>query len=159
MDAEQKERSAASIAWMKEAFAVAKADGSLGLVLMTQANVRFESMWTPKLMKRYLTVLDIKPPKELKQSAYVPFLKAIAEEVENYDRPITFIHGDTHLFRISKPLLSQKTKRFFGNFTRVETFGGPDSHWVRVIVDPKDPQLFSYRQEIIPENVGTRRKK
>ena len=159
LDAEQKERSTASIAWMKEAFAKAKVDDSLGLVLMTQANVRFESQWTSQLMKRYLTVLGIKPPKELKPSSYTWFLKALAEEVENFDRPITFIHGDTHLFRISKPLLSQKTKRFFGKFTRVESFGGPDSHWVRVIVDPKDPQLFSYRQEIIPENVGTRRKK
>ncbi len=159
LDAEQKERSAASIAWMKEAFAKAKTDSSLGLVLMTQANVRFESQWTSSLIRRYLTVLGIKPPKELKPNSYAAFLTALAEEVENYDKPITFIHGDTHIFRISQPLLSQKTKQIFENFTRVETFGSPSSHWVSVTVDPEDPQLFSYRHQIVEANIVNRLKK
>jgi len=42
MDAEQRERKAANLAWMKQAFARAKADGSRGLVIMTQANPAFE---------------------------------------------------------------------------------------------------------------------
>jgi len=45
MDAEHIERKAANIAWMKEAFARAKADNSHGLVLMIQANPGFENHW------------------------------------------------------------------------------------------------------------------
>ncbi len=41
-DAEQKEREAANIAWLKKAFARAKANGTRGLVLISQANVALE---------------------------------------------------------------------------------------------------------------------
>ncbi len=39
------------------------------------------------------------------------------------------------------------------NFTRVETFGNPESHWVRVIVDSKDPNVFTYKDEIVKKNL------
>jgi hypothetical protein len=58
-----------------------------------------------------------------------------------------------------KPLISAKTGRSFENFTRVETFGAPDSHWVRVIVNPADPQLFTFKPEIVSENIVNRRPK
>jgi hypothetical protein len=35
------------------------------------------------------------------------------------------------------------------NFTRVENFGSPDVHWVRGIVDPRDPELFSFKPELL----------
>ena len=72
--------------------------------------------------------------------------------MENYDKPVAFIHGDTHTFRIDKPLISAKTQRPFENFTRMETFGNPETHWTRVTVDPADPQLFTFRASIVPEN-------
>jgi len=37
--------------------------------------------------------------------------------------------------------------------TRVETFGFPYTHWVRAIVDPRDPKVFSFREEIVKENL------
>ena len=77
--------------------------------------------------------------------------------MESFDKPVAILHGDTHLFRIDKPLYSKETNRLFENFTRVETFGWPDSHWVRITVDPADPQLFRFKAEIVPENVVNRR--
>ena len=71
-------------------------------------------------------------------------------------KPVAYLHGDTHIFRVDKPLFSAKTGRIFENFTRVETFGWPDSHWVRVTVDPADPQLFRFNPEIVPENSVSR---
>ena len=70
---------------------------------------------------------------------------------------MTSLHGDTHLLRIDKPLYSKKTNRAFETFTRVETFGDPDTHWVRVTVDPRDAQLFRFDPQIIPDNVVNRR--
>ena len=43
-------------------------------------------------------------------------------------------------------------KRPFENFTRAETFGWPDSHWLRVDVDPANPELFTCTAQIVPGN-------
>jgi len=77
--------------------------------------------------------------------------------MESYEKPTLFIHGDTHIFHVSKPLVSKQTGRFVDHFTRLEVFGDPDSHWVRVMVDPAVPGLFTIRPEIIPENRGGQR--
>ena len=160
MDAEQRERKAANIAWMKAAFARAKADGSRGLVLMTQANPAFENSWD---MNRktllFSRVLGIRPPDPPVPTAFEDYIRTLAEETEGYDKPVAFLHGDTHMFRIDQPLYSTKSKRPFENLTRVETFGSPNSHWVLVTVDPADPQLFRFQPQIVPENVANRRPK
>lgn len=153
MDAETTERMAANLAWLKKAFADAKARNSLGLVLITQANPGFETHWTPSLKDRYFRLFPgVSPPKEAKPSGFDPLLNALAEEMETYDRPTLFVHGDTHIFHVSKPLIGKTTKRFVDHFTRLEVFGDPDSHWVRVTVDPARPGLFTIEPEIVPEN-------
>jgi hypothetical protein len=160
MDAEYVERKAANIAWMKQAFASAKANNSRGLVLMTQANPGFENHWPPGPKGRYFrNFIGVKPLNPPQPTGYDDYIQALADELESYDKPVAFLHGDTHLFRIDKPLYSKKTNRLFENFTRVETFGNPDTHWVRVTVDPADPQGFRFNAEIIPENVVNRRAK
>lgn len=159
MDTEQRERKAANLAWMKQAFARAKADSSRGLVLMTQANLSFENSWE---MRRktllFQRVLGIAPPNPPVPTAFDDYVAALAEEMENYDKPVAFLHGDTHLFRIDQPLFSAKTKRPFENFTRAETFGSPNSHWVLVTVDPAIPQIFRFEAQIVPENVINHRR-
>jgi hypothetical protein len=153
MDAEHAERTRANITWMKKAFADAKAKNSIGLVLLTQANPGFETHWTPSLVGRYFRSFpEIKPPAKSAPSGYDEILDALAAEMETYKKPTAFVHGDTHIFHVSKPLLSKRTKRIFENFTRIETFGDPDTHWVRITVDPSKPELFTIEPEIIPEN-------
>ena len=153
MDAELAERTKANIAWMKKAFADAKAKNSIGLVLLTQANPGFETHWTPTLVGRYFRSFpEIKPPAKSVPSGYDEILDALAAEMETYKQPTAFVHGDTHIFHVSKPLLSKKTKRFFETFTRIEVFGDPDTHWVRITVDPSRPELFTIEPEIVPEN-------
>ena len=153
MDAEHAERTKADIVWMKKAFADAKAKNSSGLVLLTQANPGFETRWTPSLIGRYFRIFPkIEPPAKSGPTGYDEILDALAEEMETYKKPTLFVHGDTHIFHISKPLLSKKTRRIFEHFTRVETFGDPDTHWVRITVDPSKPGLFTIEPEIVSEN-------
>ena len=38
------------------------------------------------------------------------------------------------------------------HFTRVETFGTPDHHWVEAIVDYDNPQVFSFFPRYVEEN-------
>ena len=72
--------------------------------------------------------------------------------MEDFRKPTLFIHGDTHLYRVNKPLMSRKTKRFFENFTRLEVFGDPETHWIRVTIDLAKPGLFVLEPEIVPDN-------
>jgi hypothetical protein len=63
------------------------------------------------------------------------------------------VHGDSHYFRVDKPLLDRGEKRVV-NFTRVETFGGNqpnlgDVNWLKVNVDPSSRAVFSYEQQIV----------
>lgn len=158
MDAEHLERKAANLAWMKAAFARSKADGTRGLVLMTQANPGFENYWPQGAKGRYFGPffgrgqIPAKP-----ESAFDDYIAALTDELEDYDKPVALLHGDTHLFRVDKPLYSRKTNRMFENFTRAETFGWPDTHWVLVTVDPANPQLFRFEAKIVPQNVVSRK--
>jgi hypothetical protein len=154
-DAEQAERKQANIAWLRAAFAAA-ADAR-GLVILTQANPGFENFWPDAAKTRYfLPFIARGQPLPKPATAYGDYVREIGEALEGYRKPVAFLHGDTHLFRIDKPLYSAKTGRAFENFTRVETFGWPDTHWVRVTVDPADPQLFRFKPEIVPENAASR---
>lgn len=40
------------------------------------------------------------------------------------------------------------------NFTRVETFGARNTHWVSATVDPNDPNLFAFEPRIVAANAG-----
>jgi hypothetical protein len=160
MDAEQKERKAANFAWIKAAFAKARADTSLGLVLMIQANPGFENHWPAAAKGRYFGpfVGRAGAPPIPANDAFGDYIALLVDELANYERPVALMHGDTHLFRIDQPLYSKTTNRAYANFTRVETFGSPETHWVRVVVDPSYSGLFRFQAEIIPENVPGRRR-
>ena len=151
--AEYQTRKAANMAWLRKAFARAKADNSLGLVLIAHANPGFENFWPPSYLGRYFRMFHgTRLPTPVPASAYDDYVRILAEEVESYGKPTALFHGDTHLFRIDKPLFSARTKRPLENFTRVETFGWPDSHWIHVSVDPANPELFTCTAQIVPGN-------
>ena len=90
-----------------------------------------------------------------KQSGYSDFLKALKTETVAFGKPVVLMHGSTHYFRIDKPMFEKGHGfgRMIENFTRVETFGNPESHWVRVIVDSKDRNVFTYKEEIVEKNL------
>ena len=159
MDAEHLERKSANLAWIKQAFAEARATNSLGLVFLTQANPRFETSWRAAVQRNYFyqaapptPPTSPPPPQSSPTLAFDDYLRALSLELETYGKPVAYLHGDTHTFRIDKPLFSRKTNRVFQNFTRVETFGWQDSHWVRATVDPADPQLFRFKAEVVQGN-------
>ena len=150
---EHKERQAANVAWLKKAFAAAKAQRSAGIVLITHANPEFENRWTRSYASRYArSVRGADAPKAPPPAPYDGFLDALIAEMQGYSKPVLYVHGDTHIFRIGKPLLNPKTQRFFENLTRIETFGWPDSAWVRVRVNPGNAHLFEIHPELVPGN-------
>lgn len=137
-DKEYADRNSANLAWMQEGFALAKRNNSKGIVLIAQANPGFE--------------LD---PADKRRSGYNDFIAALEAHTRDFPGQVVFVHGDTHYFRIDKPLprFTDETQILrLKNFTRVETFGSPNVHWLRGFYDPKDSNVFEFKQQIVPQN-------
>jgi hypothetical protein len=126
-------RNEANLEWMREGFDQAEADGSSAVMIAIQANPGFT-----------------RPPD--KRTGYNDFLSTLEGETFAFGKPVVLVHGDTHTFRVDKPMTSSTTGQRVDYFTRVETFGSPDVHWVRASVDTSDPQVFAFQPEIIEEN-------
>jgi hypothetical protein len=153
MDAEYKERNAANLAWMKQAFELARGNGNKAITILTQANPGFQNSWPASRFQRYFLNSPIKPPEKKPKTVYDDFIAALEVETLAFKGPVLMVHGDSHIFRVDQPLLTSKTGRVIENFTRLETFGTPDVHWVRVIVDVNDPNVFTIKPEIVKKNL------
>ncbi len=128
-------RNRANLAWIRSAFREAAEQKALGVVLILQANPHFET-----------------PPKEPIRQGFNQLLETVALETLALGRPVVFVHGDSHSFRIDKPLIAASSGRRIENLTRVETFGNPDAHWVQVTVDPSATQVFRFDPRIVEKN-------
>jgi hypothetical protein len=154
MDAEHAERNAANLEWIRQAFELATRAGTRAIVLIAQADPRFETSWPAEVQQRYMLAgLGMKSPEARRATGFDALLAALEKETLAFARPVVYVHGDTHIFRVDKPLFGSTSRRFIEGFTRVATFGHPDAHWVRGTVDPGDPQVLSFRQEIVKENL------
>jgi len=84
-------------------------------------------------------------------------LQALREETIEFRKPVAVVQGDSHYRRVDKPFLNASGQRL-ENFTRVETFGdnpqngNNDAQWLKVMVDPRSREVFSYEFQIVPAN-------
>lgn len=70
------------------------------------------------------------------------FLQDLRTVAATFMRPVLFVHGDGHRFRVDRPL-TDADGRAVRHFTRVECFGWPfTSNWVRIAYDPSLPERF-----------------
>jgi hypothetical protein len=152
--AEYAARNASNILWLRETFAHAAARQSAAIMLITQAN--------PGWDQSDPTRAPLRDPRTLAQTDGLPdgfrdYLSALRAEVAAFRKPVAYVHGDSHYFRIDKPFLDAAGRRL-ENFTRVETFGDNqqngtnDVHWLKVIVDVKSREVFSYEPQMVPLN-------
>ncbi|PSB25798.1 hypothetical protein C7B82_22210 [Stenomitos frigidus ULC18] len=154
-------RNAANIAWLQETFRVAKARNSVAVMLITQADPGWDnsdSTRAPTRDPKTLVENDVDATTKLPiPDGYKDYLVALRNEVIAFRKPVAYVHGDSHYFRIDKPLLDAQGRRL-ENFTRVETFGNNaanglnDVQWVKVYVNPRSREVFSYQPQIVPGN-------
>lgn len=147
-------RNLANIAWMQDTFTEAKANGSAAVMFISQADPGFNqdsSQGGPLRDPKTLVETDPDP------DGFHDFLVALRDAVIDFERPVAYVHGDSHYFRIDKPFLDS-TGRRLENFTRVETFGDNqdfgtnDVNWLKVSVDPGSREVFTYQPQIVPAN-------
>jgi hypothetical protein len=156
-DAEWAARNAADIAWLQETFAEAKARGSAAVMLITHADPGFDlTDGTRTVLRDPKTLVETDTRPANLPDGFESFLVAFRNAVIDFKKPVAYVHGDSHYFRVDKPLQNSNGLTL-ENFTRVETFGdnAPTTNavqWVKVRVDPKSREVFSYQPEIVPGN-------
>ena len=138
-NAEYVARDAANIQWLSASFEAAKAAKARGLVLAFQGDPGFDLPETEELDESKAPAV----------SGYQAFLKQVVLETEKFDGQVLLVHGDTHFFKVDKPLYSPT--RILPNLTRLQTFGSPNMHWVKVNVDPKRPGLFDVEAMMVKQ--------
>jgi hypothetical protein len=147
-------RNAADIAWLQQTFAAAKAAGSAAVMIMGQADPGFDQSdptRAPLRDPRTLAETDGQP------NGFKDFLTTLRNLTIDFKNPVVYVHGDSHYFRIDKPLQDAAGRRL-ENFTRVETFGDNqangvnDVQWVKALVDPHSRDVFAFQPQIVPAN-------
>jgi hypothetical protein len=147
-------RNQADIKWMQETFAAATKRRSVAVMFISQADPGWDlsdSTRAPLRDPKTLAETDGQP------DGFQEFLLALRDEVIAFRRPVAYVHGDSHYFRIDRPFLDDQGRRL-ENFTRVETFGDHqenginDVQWLKVMVDPHSREVFSYQAQIVPSN-------
>ncbi|MBO0744299.1 MAG: hypothetical protein J2P43_04705 [Candidatus Dormibacteraeota bacterium] len=141
--AEFQARNAADIAWMQQTFEEAKQKGSAAVMLISQAN--------PSWNRDPATLAGSQP------DGFQAFLSALRDQVIAFKKPVVYVHGDSHTFTVDKPFVNAQGAGL-ENFTRLQTFGDHPEfgnnqiQWVKVNVDPKSREVFSFQPQIVPGN-------
>ena len=138
-NAEYAERDAANLQWLQQAFQNAKGQKARGLVVVFQGDPGFDLPETA----------DKDESQAPSVSGYRNFIKAVVLETEQFPGQVLLVHGDTHFFKLDKPLYSPS--RLLPNLTRLQTFGSPHIHWVRVTVDAKNANVFTVQPMIVKQ--------
>jgi len=133
-DVEYFARNAATLAWLHDTFEKARQEDHKAVMLIIQANPGFELPASQR-------------------TGFNDFLAALETEALAYGRPVVLVHGDSHYFRIDKPMIGTRSRRRVENFTRVETFGENDNHWLHVAVEPISPNVFVFDQRLVAANL------
>jgi len=123
-DLEARCRGEANRRWLDEAAREAQAHDALGLVIALQAD-----------------------PWAAKTSVYAPLLTQVGEIARRVAKPVLFVHGDTHVYRLDAPFVDAHGAPI-ANLTRLETYGSPLVGWIDVTVDPSDPRLFRFEPHL-----------
>ncbi|HEY8200729.1 MAG TPA: DNRLRE domain-containing protein [Actinomycetota bacterium] len=104
-------RNQANLDWMRAAFAAG--ENARGVVIVTQAN------WGA-------------PYGDTVKSAFADSVKLLEDLTVAYGKPVVFVHGDTHHFRIDHPMTHDG--QVVSTFTRVETYGPSSTNWVKLSI-------------------------
>jgi hypothetical protein len=131
-------RKAADLRWLSEGFDYAEQVHAKGVMILQQSDLNFNN-------EQHLT-----NPHDY--DALTDYQAALRAHAEAFNGQVALIHGDSHYFKLDKPLNRSTGDGVLTNFTRVETFGARNSHWVRATIDASDPNVFRFEQKIVAAN-------
>jgi len=137
MRSEQTARKAANLEWLAQGFAHARKIGARGVMVVWQADPNFNNEH------------HLEDPRSW--DAYPPYVAALRAETLAFPGQVVLVHGDSHYFLVDKPITND-AGGVLRNFTRVETFGSRNTHWVSATIDEDSPNLFHFEPQLVPGN-------
>jgi len=123
-DAEARCRDEANALWLEQAVRASERSETRALVIAIQAN-----------------------PWDSKKPVYRPFLAQVQAAAARLKKPVLLIHGDSHTQRVDTPFADPMGNPVL-NITRLETYGSPFVGWVKVSVDPDEPEVFHFEPKL-----------
>lgn len=136
-------RVAAASAWIRQVFEEARTTSAKGVFLAMQADP-WIFFGLPEMAE------NICPNCIQARNSLEWLYPLLAEESTAFEKPVVLAVGDTHIFRVDKPLYTDGGD-LVSNFTRVESFGNPLVNWVSVLVEPESPWVFSFREQLVAQ--------
>jgi len=123
---EARAREAANAAWIRAAFALAREQGARALVLATQAET--------------LVYPDRTQPRrgQVGEAFAASVRDTLLPLAEAAPHPVLLVHGDFHQYITDQPFFNPRGQRI-GNLWRLEVFGEPRLHAVRVRINAGVP--------------------
>ncbi len=141
-NAEYRARNVRNITWLKASFEEARLKRYSGVVILIQADIFFPYELSDGGFKEdFLPGLD-------DNNGYTDFYLTLQNETQHFDGQVLLVHGDSHYFKIDKPMYDDDG-RLTANFTRIQVFGDKDNSWVKVIVDPNEDNVFTFKPIIL----------
>jgi hypothetical protein len=143
-------REAAVLSWLDQSVAAAVTAKSKVLFISLQANPDFENR-NPDL-----------PTYD--NDGYKRLIATFQRIAVTFPGKVFITHGDSHQgFKLNSPITDVIDVRSpfevgkpIASFTRVETFGNPNTHWVKMTVDPKSTDVVTFEAKIVPGNPVTK---
>jgi hypothetical protein len=105
-------RSAAVGRWLTESFATARARGLRAVVVFMHGDP-----WNSRGQPR---------------RGFARIIKTLAMETRGFSGEVLLVNGDTHRYRVDRPLRDPATGAPLPNFLRVVVYGSPWMSWVRI---------------------------
>ncbi len=141
------DRAGANLRWLHAAFDRAFVRHASAVVVALQAD-----MWDP-------AALPAAGGAGLDQ--YTPFVQELADLSVRFRRPVLLLNGDTHLYFSDHPLADPNSAtgvihhtQAVPNLTRIVVQGSTNapSEWLRLVIDPRKPQVFSWQNIVYCAN-------
>ena len=115
---EYRTRLAADLAWLDRTFATARREGAEGVVIAMQADT------------------FARPPEGFEE-----IIERIEDRARQFGGPVLLLQGDTHTYKVDRPLTGAP------NVTRIVVEGETADEWLRLRIDPRADELFSWERE------------
>jgi hypothetical protein len=126
-------RQAANLAWLDRLFGEAQRTGAAGVVVAMHGNPRIEHK-----------------PGSLERQGFDAVLEKLQARAQAFGRPVLLLHGDDHELIIDRPWSRAEPR--LPNVTRVQGYGSPRIHWVKVRVRPEAPEVFFIEPQRVEGN-------
>src|SRR5258708_18674796 len=124
MDAEHRSRMAAVFAWLEDSLRLAERRNLAGMLIFAQGDPDFEGKMRRK-----------------RSDGFTEFRSALRDLALRFGKPVLFVNGDTHLYKLDRPLADPAAGEPTPKLTPATLSRPPPPRWDLPGIGPAPPPL------------------